>query len=197
MYTVDLVALIQQQRLQPHLYADDTQIVGSCRPTSEDITTLRHRIELFIANIADWMSSNRLQQNTSKSGLMRCSSSSRRYLFPSDNLIVGSDVIVPVETVRNLVIYVDTTMSMRRHITQLTSTCFGVLRQIRSIRRCLTSSARTMLVTCFVYARLDYCNAMFAGLPRCDLDRLQSIQNAAVRLISGARQFDHVTPFLQ
>ena len=70
MYAADLGALIQQQRLQPHLYADDTQIVGSSRPTSADITTLRHRIELCIADIADWMSSNQLQQNTSKSELM-------------------------------------------------------------------------------------------------------------------------------
>ena len=38
---------------------------------------------------------------------------------------------------------------------------------------------------------------MFAGLPRRDLDRLQSIQNAAVRLLSGARQFDHATPLPQ
>jgi hypothetical protein len=81
-----------------------------------------------------------------------------------------------------------------RHITQLTPTCFGVVRQIRSTRRCLTSSARTMLVTCSVFARLDYCNAVLAG---CDLDRLQSIQNAAVRLIAGARQLDHVTPLLK
>ena len=178
------------------MYADDTQIVGSCCPTSADITTLRHRIAICVADIADWMSSNRLQQNTSKSELMWCSSSRRRHLIPSDDLTVGSDVIVPVETVRDLGLYLDTTMSMRRHITQLTSTCFGVLRQIRSIRRCLTSSARTMLVACFVFARLEYCNAMFAGLPRCDLDRLQSIQNAAVRLIVGASQFDHVTPLL-
>ena len=52
MYIADLVALIQQQRLQPHLYVDDTQIVGSCRPSSADITTLRHRIKLCIADIA-------------------------------------------------------------------------------------------------------------------------------------------------
>ena len=144
MYTADLVALIQQQGLQPHLYADDTQIVGSCCPTSADITTLRHRIAICVADIVYWMSSNRLQQNTSKSELMWCSSSRRRHLIPSDHLIVGSDVIVPVETVRDLGLYLDT-MSMRRHITQFTSTCFGVLRQIRSMRRCLTSSACTML----------------------------------------------------
>jgi len=53
------------------------------------------------------------------------------------------------------------------------------------------------IVTCFVFARLDYCNAVFTGLHSCDLNRLQSIQNAAVHLIAGARQFDHVTPLLQ
>jgi len=105
--------------------------------------------------------------------------------------------IVPAESVRNLGLYLDTTMSLRCHITRLTSTCFGVLKQIRCIRRCLSKSACTTLVTCFVFARLDYCNAVFTGLPRCDLNRLQSIQNAAVRLIEGARQFDHVTPLLQ
>jgi len=38
---------------------------------------------------------------------------------------------------------------------------------------------------------------VFTGLPRCDLNRLQSIQNAAFRLIAGARHFDHVTALLQ
>src|SRR5664279_5282928 len=147
MYTADLVALVQRNGLQPHLYADDTQIVGSCRPTAADITILRHRTEICVADIADWMSSNRLQQNTSKSEVMWCSTSRRRHLIPSDPFSVGSDVIVPVETVRYLGLYLDTTMSMRCHITQVTSTCFGVLKQIRTIRRCLTSRTRTMLVT--------------------------------------------------
>jgi len=30
------------------------------------------------------------------------------------------------------------------------------------------------------FARLEYCNAMFKGLPHYDLDRLQAVQNAAV-----------------
>jgi len=54
-----------------------------------------------------------------------------------------------------------------------------------------------MLKTYFVFARLDYCNVMFTGLPRYDLNRLQAVQNAAVRLIAGARKFYHVTPLLR
>jgi len=38
---------------------------------------------------------------------------------------------------------------------------------------------------------------MFTGLPRYELDRLQAVQNAAVRLIAGARKFYHVTPLLR
>ena len=60
MYNANLVALIQQQGQQPRLYADDTQIVGSCCPTSADRTTLHHRIAICVADIADGMSSNRL-----------------------------------------------------------------------------------------------------------------------------------------
>jgi len=42
------------------------------------------------------------------------------------------------------------------------------------------------------------CSLVFlTGLPHCNLNRLQSIQNAAVGLIAGARQFDHVSPLLQ
>jgi len=132
-----------------------------------------------------------------KSKVLWCSTLRRRHLIPSDHLIVGSDVIVPVESVRKLGLNLDTTMSLRCHIIRLTSTCFSVSRQIRIIRRFLSKRERTTPVTCFVFAHLDYCNAVFTGFSLCDLNRLQSIQNDAVRLIVGARQFDHMTPLLQ
>ena len=143
------------------------------------------------------MSSNRLQLNTSKTELMWCSSARRRHQVPTEGLVISNDIVNPVVTVRDLGLYLDSTMSMQHHISRLTSSCFGILRQIRCIRRSLSSRARTMLVTCFVFARLDYCNAMFAGLPRCDIDPQQAVQNAAVRLVAGASKFDHATPLLR
>ena len=47
-----------------------------------------------------------------------------------------------------------------------------------------------------VLARLDYGNASLAGLPNTLLNRLQSVLNAAARLIYSARKHDHISPLL-
>jgi len=49
------------------------------------------------------------------------------------------------------------------------------------------------LVQAFVSSRLDYCNCLLIGLMR----RLQAVQNAAARLITGTRRHDHITPILR
>jgi len=45
-------------------------------------------------------------------------------------------------------------------------------------------------------SKLDYCNVALAGLQSCDLDRLQSVINAATCLTVGAQRPDHITPLL-
>jgi len=52
------------------------------------------------------------------------------------------------------------------------------------------------LISSFVMSKLDYCNVVLADLPSCDLDRLQSVINAAARLTVGAQRHDHITPLL-
>ena len=46
-------------------------------------------------------------------------------------------------------------------------------------------------------SRLDYCNAVLAGLPASTLALLQCVQNAAARLVAGLGPRDHVTPALR
>ena len=38
---------------------------------------------------------------------------------------------------------------------------------------------------------------MWANSSNCNIDKLQSVQNFACRIVSGARKFDHVTPILK
>jgi len=49
----------------------------------------------------------------------------------------------------------------------------------------------------FISCRLDYCNSLFYGIADGLMSRLQSVQNAVARLLSGARRYDHITRVLQ
>jgi len=44
---------------------------------------------------------------------------------------------------------------------------------------------------------LDYGNSLFSGITDSLLRRLQSVQNAAARLVTGTRRRDHITPVLR
>jgi len=53
------------------------------------------------------------------------------------------------------------------------------------------------LVVAMVLARLDYGSVTLAGLPDLLLGKLQSVLNAAERLVCSGRKYDHVTPLLR
>ena len=95
--------------------------------------------------------------------------------------MVGPVQVAPVASARDLGVYLDSDMMMKTHVTRLVSSCFGILRQIRSIRRSLPRSTLTVLISSFIMSKLDYCNVALGGLSRCDLDRLH---------------YDHISPLL-
>ena len=130
---------------------------------------------------------------------MWCSSSRRQDQLPRTALRVGNDFVLPSSSVRDLGIYLDSDASMKAHVSKTVSCCFAVLRQIRSIHRSVTQQVVQSLVASLVLTRLDYGNATLAGLPTklTQLDRLQSVMNAAARLVCSARKFEHITPLLR
>ena len=93
--------------------------------------------------------------------------------------------------------YVDGASTMRTHITHVLSSCYSALRQIRSIMPSLSSHTLNALVTALVHSRLDYCNVVFAGLLACDIQRLQSVLNTAVRLVAGSSRRAHAFSLLR
>jgi len=119
-----------------------------------------------------------------------------------------------VDSVRDLGVIID---SQLRHGTLYTSNCCYIgfhdcvwtrifaalcrggyyqLRQLRPIIQSLPTKAAETLVHVFVSSRLDYCNALLYGVADGLYRRLQSVQNAAVRLVSGLRRRDHIRPTL-
>ena len=60
-----------------------------------------------------------------------------------------------------------------------------------------TSISHTYMAAAFISCRLDYCNSLLYRLPDTLLLKLQSVQNATARLITGTRHSDHISPALR
>ena len=54
-----------------------------------------------------------------------------------------------------------------------------------------------ILIHAFVTSRLDYCNSLYNGISDGLMKRLQSVQNAAARLVTGLGRRDHISPVLR
>src|SRR5208282_2011416 len=111
LHTADLMLLIEKHGLHGHLYADDTQIYGSCLP--DDVDNFGNRISACIDDVARWMQSNRLQLNIGKTEVLWCATTRRQHQLPTSPLQIGSDLVVPSATVRDLGIYLDADLTMK------------------------------------------------------------------------------------
>jgi len=85
---------------------------------------------------------------------------------------------------------------MRTHVCRTVSSCFAALRQLRSIRHLVSATVFQSLVAALVLCRLDYGNGTLVVLPAYLVRRLQSVQNAAARLVFRLRRSDHITDAL-
>ena len=64
----------------------------------------------------------------------------RQDQLPVDVIRIGGHDITPAASARNLGVYFDSELSMRRHIYVITERCYASLRQLRTIRRYTSST---------------------------------------------------------
>ncbi len=124
-----------------------------------------------------WRKEHHLQLNLAKMELL---------VFPATPTLqhdftiqLGSSTITPSSSVRNLGVIFDHQLTFKDHIAKTAQSCQFALHNIRKIRPFPTQHAAQLLVQALIISRLDYCDALLAGLPSCTIKPLLMIQNAA------------------
>jgi len=142
---------------------------------------------------------NRLKLNADKTQLIWLGTRQQLAKLTVTQLLLTASVVEFDVKATDLGMVLDSQLSMASQVAAICRSCYYQMRQLRSIRRLLTPDALKALVQAFVHCRLDYCNSPLAGVADIYMKRLQSVQNAAARLVSlsGARRQDHITPVLQ
>ncbi|XP_058023921.1 uncharacterized protein LOC131190598, partial [Ahaetulla prasina] len=101
------------------------------------------------------------------------------------------------EVISGLGVLLDGRLSFDDHLAAVSRRAFYQVRLVRQLRPFLDRDALCTVTHALVTSRLDYCNALYMGLPLKCTRRLQLVQNAAARVIVGATRCSHVTPILR
>ena len=98
--------------LSPHMYADDTQVYGYCRPTAVYITVLPSNITDCVEAATSWMRFNRLQPNPDKTEFLWCATARRQHQLPTSPLLIDICSVALVSSAHDLGVYVDSDLSV-------------------------------------------------------------------------------------
>ncbi|KAI5106566.1 hypothetical protein C0J45_4263, partial [Silurus meridionalis] len=111
------------------------------------------------------------------------------------NLHLDGCSVTTCSTVKDLGVILDSNLSFKYYINQVTKTAFFHLRNISKLRKMLSISDAEKLVHAFMTSRIDYCNALLGGCPAEWYECLYSL-HAVIGLVfqrSRARH-THVSP---
>jgi hypothetical protein len=175
--------LFKRHHITHHQSADYLQTIG--HGSASSVRNIASTIHECIIDVQSWCSSKRLQLNAGKTEItwFGTTTNLRRLNVDDQRITINSTIIEPSSVIRDLSIYFDAELSMRGHVIRIAQTCFHHLRRLCSIRRLLGQDVAAQLVSALVLTRISYCNVVLADLPYVTLRTLQSVINAAERLV--------------
>uniref|UniRef100_A0A3B3CT04 Reverse transcriptase domain-containing protein n=1 Tax=Oryzias melastigma TaxID=30732 RepID=A0A3B3CT04_ORYME len=178
LYLLPLGSIIARHDVSFHCYADDLQIYLPLTPgknTSQNVLTE------CIQDVKQWLSQNFLYLNESK----------------TESIVFGDTSTADSTTVRNLGVIFDSCFKFDKQIDNVVKMSFYHLRLLAKAKLSLSRRDLETAIHAMITSRIDYCNSLYFGVTQRSLNRLQLVQNAAARLLTGTSRREHITPVLK
>ena len=118
--------------------------------------------------------------------------------LPEDPRVVFlGKTLKPTDSAKDLGVFLDPHLTYDHHISCVVSSCFAKLCQINRVKRSFDKKTLELLITSLVFSKMLYCSSVWSNTTLQNINRLQSIQNFASKIVTNSRKFDHVTPLLR
>ena len=98
-------------------------------------------------------------------------------------LNVNGEAVGQASMMKYLGVHLDQQLTLKYHISQKCRTAMWQLQRIKKFRNVLSQDACESLVLGLVISHVDYANSLYIGIPSCDIEKLQRVQNVAARLV--------------
>ena len=179
-----------------HLYADDLQLYRHSY-----LSELPETIALLnddLTAIQSWAETFGLSVNPKKSQAIIISSSrlGSKINWNSVPKILFSGIQIPYhDKVRNLGLTFDSNMTWTSHINELSKRMHFSYRSLKRLQYFLPFKTKIMLAQCLLMPIIDYADVCYLDVTEELTNKLERLQNLAIRFIYGLRKYDHVSQF--
>ena len=151
-----------------------------------------------LLEVARWCCEHKLLINPGKTKFLIIGTRQlqRSAVIESTISFLGEDLSI-LTSASDLGVILDSALSYDEHTTKLTSMCMSKLCTIYRVKDCFNKDTLKLIIESLALSKLFYCPSVWANTSDSNIKKLQLVQNFAVRIITGARRFDHITPHLQ
>lgn len=172
------------------IYADDITLACSAR----DIHTAKRMMQNYLRTLTEWMENSKFNVNPRK-----CSYQifTRARIIPNISIRVSNQNIAQTQYQRVLGVRFDAPkLTFHSHIDYLKEICRDRLPVLRALSSTHWGSSREALrrvYISFIRSRIEYGCIIFKDFPKKYIQKLNVIQNTALRCILGARKTSPIT----
>ena len=171
-------------------FADDIALYDSKASAGE----VSKSVSSAVTDLAIWLKSRGLILNASKSQVMTISP---QHAGPEVSIVCCDTSLPIVKSARYLGVFLDNRLSWDVHVSAIVTKVARKIRALWRARRCLSRSSRKVYVKAIVIPDMIYGACSFsAALRVTQLQRLQAMQNRAIRCIDGSPPCSAMQPLL-
>uniref|UniRef100_A0A3P9NRW5 Reverse transcriptase domain-containing protein n=1 Tax=Poecilia reticulata TaxID=8081 RepID=A0A3P9NRW5_POERE len=187
LYLLSLGKIFQKINISFHCFADDIQIYLPLKMQNGTNDSL-HLLLNCLAEVKLWMEKNFLHLNESKTQVLLFG---QKLQTTNPDQILGSLARSYQTSARNLGFTFDSSLKLDKQVSSVVKLSFYHLRLLAKVKSYFCFKDFEGLIHAFITTRLDYCNSLYKGMDKSQIQRLRMIQNAAARLLTGTRKHDH------
>ena len=189
LYINDLPCVLKSCRI--HLFADDTLIYME----GKDINKVIIHINEELKHVSSWLNNNKLKLNINKTKAM--------YIFPSQKIIesnikimMNSHDLEMVTEIKYLGIIIDNKLKFDKHVEY---TCKKISKKINYLSRIskdLSTWSKITIYNTIILPHFIYCSTILFMCNKTEIDKLQKLQNRAMRVILKCSKYTNIETML-
>ena len=193
-YTNDLAENFDEYLCKLLSYADDSTFIV----TADNIWRLKLKIKHTIEAAQFWFQKNDMRINTGKTKIVYIKNQ-----YPLEDLTIRLSYlnkpikIIPETQMEILGVIIDEELTWGKQINQVKRRSLNATRSLHRINKFLPLQHRKNLYNTIIVPHFDHADVVWGGCSKKDANRLQKVQNFAIKSISGKRKYDHVTPLFK